>query len=75
MPDENSPECTTCSNALKLGHCKKLWGNFHLLSIIVLFVEADIPLNSQVFPSYVRHEHGVMKQRVLAKLKEKRALK
>ena len=35
---------------------------------------ADSP-DSQVFPSYVVHEHAVTKQSVLAKLKEQRALK
>lgn len=34
----------------------------------------DILVVSQVFPSYVRREHGVTKQSALAKLKEKRAL-
>ena len=37
-------------------------------------ITADSP-GSQVFPSYVVHEHAVMKQSMLAKLKEKRALK
>jgi hypothetical protein len=35
---------------------------------------ADSP-DSQVFPSYVVHEHAVTKQSALAKLKEQRALK
>ena len=35
---------------------------------------ADSP-DSQVFPSYVVHEHAVMNQSMLAKLKEQRALK
>ena len=49
------------------------WCVFSNLSSLLVGLP-NIPLGSQVFPSYVRHEHGVTKQSALAKLKEKRAL-
>ena len=39
-----------------------------------IYLTIDNPVGSQVFPSYVRREHGMTKQSALAKLKEKRAL-
>jgi hypothetical protein len=45
-----------------------------LNSLFQPLAAADSP-DSQVFPSYVVHEHGVTKQSALAKLKEQRALK
>jgi hypothetical protein len=39
-----------------------------------IYLTIDIPVGSQVFPSYVQHKHGVTKQSALAKLKEERVL-
>ena len=52
----------------------ELVGVDKLISLFQPLATADTP-DSQVFPSYVIHEHAVMKQSALAKLKEQRALK
>jgi hypothetical protein len=50
----------------------ELVGSVHTL--VSMSLQADsLLLRSQVFPSHVRYEGGVMKQSALAKLQEKRA--